>query len=232
MDVRDTPVVTWLNSAVCVVAAVSATAVAASWLLTFTPWSRLMPSAYFAPFFALLFPLFGWAVFVVSVVRRRERPERKPGDLLEEVPPGARIPVILAAVAAGVSFLTGIRSLPGQPGYDPAKHRYFYDNGGTLIPTTHAGYLHAVAAQNRLFLGVTLVFTSAAAAIARGERRRRRGGWPGRLDRPGRPVPGGPDRGGNRADGAAGLAPRVPGAGSPGSARPGRAGAEGRRGPT
>ncbi len=77
-------------------------------------------------------------------------------------------------MAAGVSFLTGIGSLPGQPGYDPAKHRYFYDNGGTLIPATHVGYLHAVAAQNRLFLGVTLVFTWAAAAIAWGERSRRR----------------------------------------------------------
>ncbi len=33
MDVRDTPVVTWLNSAVCVIAAVSATAVAVSWLV-------------------------------------------------------------------------------------------------------------------------------------------------------------------------------------------------------
>ncbi len=174
MDVRDTPVVRWLNSAVCLVAAASATAVAASWLLTFTPWTQFMSGSYFAPFFFLMFPLFGWAVFVTNVLRRPAGSRRPPADLLKEVPRGARVPLIAAGVAAGVSFLTGIGSLPGQPGYDPAKHRYFYDDGGTLIPATHAGYLHAVAAQNRLFLGVTLVFTLAAAAIAWGERSRRR----------------------------------------------------------
>lgn len=73
-DVRGTPVVTWLNSAVCVIAAVSAVAVAVSWLLTFSPWTQFMSSGYFVPFFTLMFPLFGWAVFVTNVLRRPAGP--------------------------------------------------------------------------------------------------------------------------------------------------------------
>lgn len=190
-DVRGTPVVTWLNSAVCVIAAVSAVAVAVSWLLTFSPWTQFMSSGYFVPFFTLMFPLFGWAVFVTNVLRRPAGSRQPPADLMKAVPRGARVPLTLAAVAAGVSFLTALVSLPGQPGYDPVRRRYFYDDHGTLIPATQAGYLHAVAAQNRLFLGVTLVFTSAAAAIAWGEwsRRPRDPVAPVRWRHPVRPRP-------------------------------------------
>ena len=61
--------------------------------------------------------------------------------------------------------MTGAPSLVGQPEYDKGKHRYFYNSHGTLIPATRTGYLHAVAAQNRLFLRVALVFLTAAVAI-------------------------------------------------------------------
>ncbi len=59
-----------------------------------------------------------------------------------------------------------------------------------LIPATRAAYLHAVAVQNRLFLGAALVFTSVAAAVTWRERNRRRDlvtpeGW----QRPVRPRP-------------------------------------------
>lgn len=190
MDVRDTPLVTMVNSAVCVVAAASATAIAVSWLLTFTPWSRFMPGSYFVPFFALMFPLFGWAMVVLNVVRRRPGARRPPADLLKEIP-RAKVLLMLAGAAAVASFLSGFGPLQGQPGYDPAKHRYFYNDHGTLIPATRAGYLHAVAAQNRLFLGVTLVFTTAALAITWDERARRRRDLvtPGRWRRPVRPRP-------------------------------------------
>lgn len=173
MDVRDSPLVTVLNSAVCVIAAALAAAVAASWLLTFTPWTQFMSSSYFVPFFTLMFPLFGWSVFVLSVVRRPQGARRRPADLLKEFP-RAKVPLIVTGAAAVVSFLTGMASLPGQPGYDPGRRRYFYDDHGTLIPATRAGYLHAVAAQNRLFLGVSLVFITAAVVITWDERNRRR----------------------------------------------------------
>jgi len=62
--------VTILNSAVCFIAAPTAAVTAVSWLLTFTPWARFMPDAFFVPLFFLTFPLFGWSVFVLSVVRR------------------------------------------------------------------------------------------------------------------------------------------------------------------
>ena len=95
------------------------------------------------------------------------------------------------------SFVTAMPSLVGQPEYDKGKHRYFYDDHGTLIPATRTGYLHAVAAQNRLFLGVALVFLTAAVAITWDERNRRRrfpgpprGWWHPVRPRPRIPVPG------------------------------------------
>jgi hypothetical protein len=83
-----------------------------------------------------------------------------------------------ARAVAVASFVTAMPSLTGQPEYDKPKHRYFYNDHGTLIPATRTGYLHAVAAQNRLFLGVALVFLAAAVAITWDERNRRRG-FPG-----------------------------------------------------
>jgi hypothetical protein len=66
--------VTILNSAVCFIAAATAAVTAVSWLLTFTPWARFMPDVYFVPLFFLTFPLFGWSVFVLSVVRSHRAP--------------------------------------------------------------------------------------------------------------------------------------------------------------
>jgi hypothetical protein len=91
----DSPVVTILNSAVCFIAAPTAAVTAVSWLLTFTPWARLMPDVYFVPLFFLTFPLFGWSVFVLSVVRRPAGSRRQPTDLLKEIP-RARVPLALA----------------------------------------------------------------------------------------------------------------------------------------
>jgi hypothetical protein len=73
-----------------------------------------------------------------------------------------------------VTSLAAMLSLPGQPEYEPGSRRYVYDNHGELIPATRAAYLHAVAVQNRLFLGAALVFTSVAVAITWQERNRRR----------------------------------------------------------
>ena len=181
---------TILNSAVCFIAAPTAAVTAVSWLLTFTPWARFMPDVFFVPLFFLTFPLFGWSVFVLSVVRRPPGSRRQPADPLKEIP-RARVPLALAGAAAVASFVTAMPSLVGQPEYDKGKHRYFYDDHGTLIPATRTGYLHAVAAQNRLFLGVALVFLTAAVAITWDERNRRRRfpGPPMRWWHPVRPRP-------------------------------------------
>jgi hypothetical protein len=178
-----------LNSAVFFTAAASALVAGVSWLLTFTPWTQFMSSGYFAPFFFLMFPLFGWGVFVSSVWRPG-RNRRQVTDLLDEFPRRIRVAFGIIAAAVFVTFLLAKSSLPGQPEYEPGSLRYVYDEHGVLVPTTHAAYLHAVAVQNRLFLGFVMLFTSVAAAVTWQERNRRRGrvtpeGWL----RPARPRP-------------------------------------------
>jgi hypothetical protein len=159
-----------INTAVCLTGTVSAVLGWVSWVVTFTPWSRFMPAAYFVPFFVVTFPLFGWSLFVLPRYKVPRR--RHPADMLQALPRRAQVLVAAAVPAAAVSFLSGLSGLQGQPEYDPRSGRYFYDDHGVLIPTTRASYMHAVAAQNRIFLGVALVFTSYAAAVTYGKRSR------------------------------------------------------------
>jgi hypothetical protein len=173
LRVRDTPAFTRLNLAVLFTAAASALVGGVSWLLTFTPWTQFMSSGYFQPFFLLIFPLFGWSVFVRSV-RRPERDRRQATGLLNEFPPRWRLTFGLIVTAVFATSLAAMVSLPGQPEYEPGSRRYVYNDHGTLIPATRAAYLHAVAVQNRLFLGAALVSTSFAVAITWQERNRRR----------------------------------------------------------
>jgi hypothetical protein len=190
LRVRDTAVITVLNLAVCYVATASAVVGGVSWLLTFTPWTQFMSSGYSVPFFFLTFPLFGWSAFVLTSVRRPERDRRPRGNLLQEFPRGWRVPFTVLFVAVCATSLAAVFALPGQPEYEPGLRRYAYNEHGVLIPTTHAAYLHAVAVQNRLFLGAAIVFTSAAVAITWQERNRRRDlVTPDRWLRPVRPRP-------------------------------------------
>lgn len=73
MRLRDTPVFGLLNAAVCVTVCTAAIGAGASWALTFTSRDGFMPSWYFAPFFVLMFPLFGWAAFLTNAGRRGRR---------------------------------------------------------------------------------------------------------------------------------------------------------------
>ena len=204
MSVPDSPVVTMLNSAVFVAAAVLAAAGWAGWVVTFTPWARLMPSGFSIPFFFLVFPVFGWSVYLLTAGRRREPRGRWRTDLVQTLPRGprrtnllaafprrARIPLGAAFVAVWATSLDAMSALPGQPGYDPKRHRYFYDEHGVIVPATRDAYLHAVAVQNRLFLGVAMVFTSIAVVVTYQERARRRRDLsvPDRWLRPVRPRP-------------------------------------------
>ncbi len=175
-----------LTSVVLVLGTASAAIGGVSWVLTFTPWTQWMPSSYFVPFFTLAFPLSFWAVFVLT--RGRRRKDRRRLDMLQVIPPGARVPFGALFVAVWISLFVSVGSLPGQPEYEPGSQRYYYDDHGTLVPATRAGYLHAIATQDRLFLGAALVFTSFATIVAWGERKRQRDLiGPGRTPRP-RPV--------------------------------------------
>src|SRR4029077_15451011 len=78
----DSPVVTILNSAVCFIAAPTAAVTAVSWLCPSAAWARFIPAVFFVLLFFLPFPLFGWSVFVLSVVRRPPGTRRQAADPL------------------------------------------------------------------------------------------------------------------------------------------------------
>jgi hypothetical protein len=193
-----TPLFAILNAGACLTAAVAAAACWIGWAVTFTPWVQHLPSTLFVPFFVLAFPLFGWSVWLLSVARRPPGARRASADWFHAIPRGAQVLVALAVAAAVAGGLTSGSTLGGgQPGYDPATHQYSLNNHGTLTVISRAAYLHALAAQNRLFLGVTLVFLTAAFGITYGDWSRHRpgslsvgGNFPlRRLPRPDRPRP-------------------------------------------
>jgi hypothetical protein len=203
LRVRDTPLFSALNSAAFFIAAASAAVGGASWVLTFTTWTSFMSSNYFTPFFLLTFPLIGWSVFVMYLRRpewrgsgrpnrqqRKDRARDQQGAPLAAIPAPLRIPLGVLLAAVIVTSLLTPSSLPGAPEYDPSTGHYFYDEHGTLTLITRAAYLHAVTAQDRLFLGISLIFTSIAMAVTWQERRLRRDlAGPDRWMRPLRPRP-------------------------------------------
>jgi hypothetical protein len=203
LRIRDTPLFSALNSVVFFVAVTSAVAGGVSWLLTFTPWTSFMSASYFVPFFVLAFPLVGWSVLVVfmrhperrsrgrlSRQQRQEQARAQQTALLEAIPARLRIPLGALFAAVVVATLLSRSALPGSPEYDPTSRRYYSNSHGTLTPITRAAYLHAVTAQDQLFLGGALLFTSIAVAVTWQERRLRRDlTTPGRWRRPVRPRP-------------------------------------------
>lgn len=190
----DTPLFAIINAGACAAAAVAAAACWIVWAVTFTPWVRYLPSAAIAAFFVLMFPLFGWSVWLLAVARRPPGASRMSADWLAAIPRGGRVLVGLAVAAAVAGGLTAAGALGRQPEYDPTTHQYTLDNHGHLTTVSKAAYLNALAAQNRLFLGVALVFITVALCVTYGEWSRHRPGisllrrWP-RPARPRPPVP-------------------------------------------
>lgn len=171
--VEDGLIVMKLTLPVFFIAAVSAAIGGASWVLTFTSWTQFMFPAYFVPFFCLAILLFGWSMFVLRSPQGLKR-NRRLFYLLKRVPRGWLVAFGILVIAVWVTTLGAIFSLPGQPEREPGSQRYAYDVHGVLIPATRAEYLHAVAVQNRLFLGIALVFTMVTALVSWQERNRRR----------------------------------------------------------
>jgi hypothetical protein len=169
-----TPLFAMVNAGVWVIAAIAAGTCWICWAVTFTPWAQHLPSTLFVPFFVLMFPLFGWAVWLLAVVRRPPGTRRGAADWTTAISPAGRVLVGLAVAAAVAGGATAASALGGQPEYDPTTHTYDLDNHGSLIVVSRAAYLHAVAAQNRLFLGVTLVFLTIACCVAYGDWSRHR----------------------------------------------------------
>ena len=64
--------------------------------------------------------------------------------------------IALVALLAGVSFFSAMAQLPGQP--EAHGGHYYFNNHGSLEPTTHAGYERGLRAQERLFTGIPAVF--------------------------------------------------------------------------
>ena len=193
----DTPLFAVVNAAACATAALAAAACLTMWAVTFTPWARHLPSAAFVPLFVLMFPLFGWSVWLISVARRPRGASRNSADWMKAIPRAGQVLVALVVAAAVTGGLAGGSELGGQPGYHPTTHQYTLNNHGSLTVVSRAAYLQALGAQNRLFLGVTLVFLTAAFAISYGDWSRHRpasfppsGSFsPSRQPRPERPRP-------------------------------------------
>jgi hypothetical protein len=171
--VEDGLIVATFTLPVFFIAAVSAAIGGASWVLTFTSWTQFMFPAYFVPFLCLAILLSGWSMFVLRSAPGQKR-GRRLVDMLKRVPRGWLIAFGILAIAVWITTLGAIFSLPGQPEREPGSQRYAYDAHGVLIPVTRAEYLHAVAVQNRLFLGIALVFAMGTALISWQERNRRR----------------------------------------------------------
>jgi hypothetical protein len=156
----------------------------ALYVLTFLPGDVGLGSAEFAPFFALVFPLWLGMFYVLgsrgALRQRRTRRFDISADLQSQsqmfrlMPRAGYVVVPICVILGVVGFGSAFPSLAGQPEYHAAGHHYYLDDHGLLIAVSRTTYLHDLALQSRLFLGGSLVFTSIATMMAFGEWARRR----------------------------------------------------------
>lgn len=145
------------------VGVVGASASALVAMLSFAPVVPPLPGAIWGILFAGTFPLHARTVLVL---RRRQ------GSLAQGLAGAAGSDFDVArrywwlGPACGlavVTFLTSIPSLRGQPTI--VHGGFFLDDHGSLIRVSHDAYLQALAAQERLFTGISCAFYSFAVAI-------------------------------------------------------------------
>lgn len=198
----DSPAFTILNTAACVVGTLSLAVAAPLVVLTFLDRSPLGTGEFSAPF-GLVFPLWAWmfvTLYQRGLVRRRGRrygtwftgggaTRGRWRNTVALIPRPLRFVAIGLFAASWIVGATGTKGLGGQPQYDPTTGRYSLNDHGYPVPVSHAGYVHAVALQNRLFLSVAMAFTAIATAVAWGEWQRRRETSTGRWPAPTRPRP-------------------------------------------
>jgi hypothetical protein len=181
----DTPGITVLNAALCLLGVLS---LGASMVLVGLSYGDQSPfgSGESVPSFVLIFPLWGWMFVILNQAQglggrllaggrswlQGGHVDRRASAPL--VPRSVLIVAPVVLVVSGILGATSMSGLRGQPEYDPSRHGYVENDHGSLIPVTHANYVRAVATQNRLFLITAIAFTAIATVVSWGEWRRRR----------------------------------------------------------
>jgi hypothetical protein len=123
---------------------------------------------------AAVFAVLGAAGFAVGLIRFALEDgwslKLRIGALMQRLRSdlSARAQIFYSACALGgwVFGLSAFGGLGGVPIYNATTHQYTLNSHGDVTVVSQADYWHALALQNRLFLGLGLFFTAAAAALA------------------------------------------------------------------
>jgi hypothetical protein len=118
---------------------------------TFMPGAPILPQD--LPL--LLFP----GIFVVhfrSVVLLAARPRPSLRILLRRIPWQASVAFVVLFVACWFIAGSAISEIGGQP--TERGGQFFLNDHGSLIPVTHAEYLHAIVLSQRIFTLIPAVF--------------------------------------------------------------------------
>ena len=129
-------------------------------LLSFIPFMPPLPMALVIVCFVGVFPAMSSALLGA---RRRGVPLHG-GEFIRGLPPW----IGLVAAVAFVSFFTAQAGLPGPP--EIHHGQYYFDNHGSLIPTTLAGYQRGLRGQQRVFTSIPAVFYAVAFSLHRQRR--------------------------------------------------------------
>ena len=160
---------TWACETLCALAVVALLSDVAIVGLTFASPTVAIPDLVILPFFG--FAIVGTivAVLLVATARRRE--------VFRDI---WRLPkwiLVLIGVIGVASVSTQSRTFaavpPGQPGYDPHRNVYYFDDHGFWIIVSRARYLSGVASEIRGFLTPAAALTCVAVLVLSAEVYRR-----------------------------------------------------------
>jgi hypothetical protein len=132
-------------------------------LTSYLPFVGPAPEPLLVVCFLGLFPTFGGAV-IRGVVAQRRQGTATPKLTTFRWPREATWIAVLVVFAA-ISFFSAMAVLPGQP----EKHGggYYFNNHGSLEPTSRAGYQRGLRAQERIFSAMPALFYGVAAVLWR-----------------------------------------------------------------
>jgi energy-coupling factor transporter transmembrane protein EcfT len=129
-------------------------------LLSFMSFVPPLPTALVIACFVGVAPAMGSGL---SGARRRGVPLHG-AEFIRGLPPW----LSLVAAFAFVSFFTAQAGLPGPP--EIHHGQYYFDNHGSLIPTTLAEYQRGLRGQQRVFTSIPAVFYAVAFSLHRQRR--------------------------------------------------------------